>query len=221
MTIRDAGDLPAGGFSDWLSGVRAALHGEGDSDVPCGSCTACCRSSQFVHVGPDETGCLAHIPPELLFPAPGLPPGHVLMGYDEHGACPMLTGLGCSIYEHRPRTCRTYDCRIFPATGVEVETDKAPIREQARRWRFDHGTDGDRAEHAACRDAGAFVAEHADVFPDDAGARSGTRRAVLAVEIADAFLHRDASTGRHTAMQPTVDEVLVVLGRCRRADRPD
>ena len=39
-----------------------------ESDVPCNGCTACCRSSQFVHVGPDEADTLAHIPAELLFP---------------------------------------------------------------------------------------------------------------------------------------------------------
>ena len=32
----------------------------------------------------------------------------------------MLVDGRCSIYEHRPRTCRTYDCRIFTATGLDV-----------------------------------------------------------------------------------------------------
>ena len=47
-------DLPAGGFSEWLIGVQAAMHGDADSDVACDGCTACCTSSQFVHIGPDE-----------------------------------------------------------------------------------------------------------------------------------------------------------------------
>ena len=58
--------------------------------MPCGTCTACCTSSQFVHIGPDEVDTLAHIPAELLFPAPRMPKGHVLLGYDERGHCPML-----------------------------------------------------------------------------------------------------------------------------------
>ncbi|HJV08323.1 MAG TPA: YkgJ family cysteine cluster protein, partial [Acidimicrobiales bacterium] len=95
------GTLPAGRFSTWL----AQLAG-GDVDVPCGACTACCTSSQFVHIGPDESETLARIPPALLFPAPGLPKGHVVMGYDERGHCPMFVDGGCSIYEARPRTCR-------------------------------------------------------------------------------------------------------------------
>ncbi|MGI9120662.1 MAG: YkgJ family cysteine cluster protein, partial [Acidimicrobiales bacterium] len=116
-------DLPAGDFSSWMTEMQSALRGERPSDVPCGGCTACCTSSQFVHIGPDETDTLAHIPAELMFPAPRLPPGHRLLGYDEQGHCPMLVDNRCSIYEHRPRTCRTYDCRIFPAAGLEPDDD--------------------------------------------------------------------------------------------------
>lgn len=88
--------------------------------MPCGDCTACCTSSQFIHIAPDETETLGHIPDELLFDAPGFPAGHVVLGYDENGHCPMLVDGACSIYAHRPRTCRTYDCRIFPATGIDL-----------------------------------------------------------------------------------------------------
>src|SRR4051794_37734314 len=122
-TVTEDEPLAAGRFSPWLTGMRGALRGEGGSDVPCGGCTACCRSSQFVHIGPDEVETLAHIPTELLFPAPRLPRGHLLLGYDERGHCPMLVDDKCSIYEHRPRTCRTYDCRVFPAAGVEIDDE--------------------------------------------------------------------------------------------------
>src|SRR5690349_2465179 len=115
----EAGDLPAGAFVAWLDTMQRALRGETDADVPCAGCTACCRSSQFVHIGPDETDTLAHIPRELLFPAPRQPEGNVVLGYDANGCCPMLTEAGCSIYEHRPRACRMYDCRVFAAAGVD------------------------------------------------------------------------------------------------------
>jgi uncharacterized protein len=146
-------DLPAGDFSPWLDGMREALRGERDSDVPCAGCTACCTSAQFVHVAPDETDTLAHIPPALLFPAPRMPRGHVLLGYDERGHCPMLVDDRCSIYEHRPRACRTYDCRIFAATGVEVDDDKPEIARRVRRWRFTFPTDADRARRSEVRAA--------------------------------------------------------------------
>ena len=118
---------PAGDFSSWLRAMQAAIREERDADVPCGTCTACCTSSQFVHIAPDETDTLSHIPSALLFPAPRLPRGHVLLGYDERGHCPMLVDGQCSIYEHRPRTCRTYDCRVFPASGLHLDDDERKV----------------------------------------------------------------------------------------------
>ncbi|MGH8973037.1 MAG: YkgJ family cysteine cluster protein [Acidimicrobiia bacterium] len=158
MTTDADGELAAGDFSSWLTGMQAALRGEADAEVPCAGCTACCTSSQFVHIAPDETDTLAHIPPALLFPAPRLPRGHVVLGYDERGHCPMLIDGQCSIYEHRPRTCRTYDCRIFPAAGLEIDgADKVGIARQARRWRFSYPTPADETGHDAVRAAAAAL----------------------------------------------------------------
>jgi hypothetical protein len=157
----------AGPFGGWLDDLGAALRGERDADVPCGGCTACCESSQFVHVEPDETDALAHIPATLLFPAPRQPKGHLLLGYDEHGRCPMLVEQRCSIYAHRPRACRTYDCRVFAAAGVDP-VDKPAVAVRVRGWRFTYPTPGDHAAQQAVRDG----------VPDDG---SPTERAVLAV----------------------------------------
>jgi Fe-S-cluster containining protein len=131
--------IDAGRFSEWLDHLDAAscdAPGAIGAVVPCGACTACCTSSQFVHIAPDETDTLARVPPALRFPAPGLPKGHVVLGYDEHGCCPMLVDGACSIYEHRPRTCRVYDCRVFAATGVTPDGQPA-IAARVVRWRFD------------------------------------------------------------------------------------
>src|SRR5690606_23788187 len=117
--------------------TAAVAAGDGDADVPCGTCTACCRSSYFVHVAPDDVDARRRIPAELLFPAPGRPPGHRLMGFDERGRCPMLTEDGCSIYEDRHRTCRAYHCRVHPAAGTTPDGDHdADIADRVRRWRF-------------------------------------------------------------------------------------
>jgi Fe-S-cluster containining protein len=172
------GTLPAGNFSVWVTNMRAALRGDQDMEVPCEGCTACCSSSQFVHVAPDEADTLAHIPRTLLFPAPGMPRGHVVLGYDEHGQCPMLIGGRCSIYEHRPRTCRTYDCRIFAATGIEVDEDddtKVDVGARARQWRFDYSTDRDRVLRDAVHAAVGFVRERD---------KNATESAVLAIRLA-------------------------------------
>lgn len=168
----DESPLPAGSFSVWLDGMQRVLADEGTADVPCGECTACCTSSQFVHIGPDEIETLARIPSELLFPAPLRPRGHVVLGYDERGHCPMLRDGACSIYEHRPETCRTYDCRVFPATGIDIDDrDQSAIAGQARRWRFDVVTEDDQQRWDALQAA-------ASALPEDG---SATRRAVLAV----------------------------------------
>lgn len=211
--MTDEGDLPAGSFSAWLQEMQRALHGDAEADVPCDGCTACCRSSQFIHIEPDETEALARIPSALLFPAPRLPLGHVLMGYDERGHCPMLVDDRCSIYEVRPRTCRTYDCRILPAAGVADQGDDGPVAHRARRWRFDHPTELDEVEHAAVEAAARFIRDHDDLLPERARPGSPVQLAVLAVDAHDAFLRRADDTGRVTITEPEPAEVRVALAR--------
>lgn len=188
-------ELPAGRFSVWLGDMQAALRGEGTANVPCDGCTACCQSSQFVHIAPDEQETLARIPPQLLFPAPRLPPGHVVLGYDRHGHCPMLVDGGCSIYEHRPRTCRNYDCRVFAATGLEPDDAHGLIAERVRRWRFEFVSDEDGRLRDAVRAAARYVQERD-------GAGNATGRAAQAVEEHEAFLregpHRGSGDSEHS-----------------------
>jgi uncharacterized protein len=209
-------DLPAGDFSSWLYEMRVAIRTGGVVDVACGGCTACCTSSQFVHVGPDETDALAHIPPELLFPAPGLPDGHVVLGYDERGHCPMLVDGRCSIYEHRPRTCRTYDCRVLPAAGFQDDEDvPVEIGKRASRWRFEYPNALSRVEHAAVEAAATFLAEHPEVLPPNSGRPSLTRLAVRATEISDLFLGRVDATGEPTVVVPDVATIRTALAATR------
>ena len=207
--------LPGGDFSAWMTQVLAAIRGEGASEVPCGSCTACCTASQFIHIGPDETDTLSHIDPSLVFPAPGLPRGHVVLGYDERGRCPMLIDSKCSIYEHRPQTCRTYDCRIFPAVGLQPdEPGKAGIAAQAKRWRFSHPTEGERTQHAAVRAAAVFIRRHADSLPAAAAPANTTQLAVSAIEVHDAFIEHDQNGGT-SIIDPPIEAVRVELTRRR------
>lgn len=193
----------------WADRTVRVIRTGGEADVPCGTCTACCRAAQFVHVGPDETATLARIPAALLFPAPGLPTGHVLMGYDEHGRCPMLGSGGCTIYADRPRTCRMYDCRVFTATGV-TPTDPAQrdIARRAAEWRFDAATPEARAVLDAARAAARYVAAHPDLAE---GGLTDTRTAVMAVIAHAAFLRRDADGTRHVVERPEPTAVAAAL----------
>lgn len=79
----------------------------------------------------------------------------------------MLIDGGCSIYEHRPRTCRMYDCRVFAAAGVDPE--KPEVAERVQEWEFTYASESDRDAH----DALLAVAARQTGTP--------TERAVLAV----------------------------------------
>jgi Fe-S-cluster containining protein len=205
-------DLAAGDFSTWLEDIRGAIRSGEVVDVPCGECTACCTSSQFVHVAPDETDTLAHIPRELLFPAPGRPEGHVVLGYDERGHCPMFADGGCSIYEHRPRTCRSYDCRVLPAAAFEDDEDvPVAIGERASRWRFTYATPAARVQHEAVEAAATYIAEHPDVLPPNSGRPSLTRVAALAIDISDLFLAHEGDA--MTVATPDAAVITAALAR--------
>ena len=180
--------LPAGDFGTWLREARLARRTRTTADVPCGTCNACCRSSYFIHIAPQEKRALARIPKALLFKAPGLPAGHVLMGYDKKGRCPMLAADKCSIYEDRPQTCRDYDCRLFTATGITAGDDaKRDINARVARWRFDVASDADQRAADALRSAGDFVQRHAQRFPKDFLPGHPTQLALLALDVCEAF----------------------------------
>lgn len=180
--------LDAGDFGSWVLEMQAAIRGDAGSDVACGTCTACCSSSQFVHIGPEETEALAGIPKALRFAAPGLPKGHVLLGYDDQGRCPMLINDRCSIYQDRPRTCRTYDCRVFPAAGLSIEEkDKMLIARQAQRWYFTYSSAADEVRHDAVRAAGEWITKHANDLPREVVPANTTQHAVMAFRLHGAF----------------------------------
>jgi Fe-S-cluster containining protein len=179
------GSLDAGDFASWISATLTSLESGADSDVPCGACNGCCKSSYFIHIRPGESDALAHIPRELLFAAPGLPDGHVVMGYNEHGCCAMLLDERCTIYPHRPETCRVYDCRVFPATGVEPP--QLLIAQRAKRWRFTYSSETDRQAQLTLLATGRFLLERADEFPTGWLPTNPAQLAVLAIRVHGVF----------------------------------
>jgi len=189
--------VAAGNFSAWLRETEASVRsGKGGADVPCGSCRGCCRSSMFVHIGPEETQTMRRIPRALLFPAPGLPKGHVLMGYNDQGECPMLVEAECSIYDDRPQTCRDYDCRVFAATGVAVDEAAQPeIARRVREWVFTFENKESRGEHEIVKQAAEFLDKNRDLFPNGSIPSYPVQLAALAVEIYRVFA--DLAKDRH------------------------
>jgi uncharacterized protein len=218
--MTDQASLPAGEFSCWLRDTRDALLRDTGADVPCGECNSCCSSSYFIHVGPHEKQAISAIPSELLFPAPGAGDGTLVMGYDESGTCPMLREGACTIYSHRPITCRTYDCRVFSATGIRP--DQPGIASRAERWMFSFPAEQDRAEYAAVRAAAAFLQDNADAFPAGFLPRNPAQLAVLAIRVHNVFLDvdhvgRDSHTGTLT---PSVGAVVAASKRFESERNP-
>jgi Fe-S-cluster containining protein len=147
----------------------------------------------FIHIKPEETQTIRRIPRALLFPAPGAPKGHLLMGYNDKGHCPMLVDDKCSIYEHRPQTCRTYDCRIFAATGIAVEQSQAEIAERASTWLFHYEGDQSYEEQALLKKAAAFLRDNNDLFAKGSLPTHPAKLAVLAVRIYRLFADSPAA----------------------------
>jgi Fe-S-cluster containining protein len=183
----EAPDLDAGEFTRWLTGMDAAIRGRAESGVPCGDCNACCRSRYFIEIKPSDAAARRRIPAALIFDAPGAPAGYQVLGYDGEGRCPMLKGGVCSIYEDRPATCRTYDCRMFAATGIaEPGADKADVTARAARWRFHYhsaeGIDQHRLLQAGTRALLRMVADDAITGP-----ASASQLAMLAIRLFPVF----------------------------------
>lgn len=188
MTANPDVSLPAGKFSDWLRAMRSALAGGKGMDVACGDCVGCCTSSYLIKVRAHETETLRHVRDEHLAPAPGAGNGAVYLSFDEHGACPMFDGRGCSIYSSRPETCRTYDCRVFAAAGLQAGKDKPVINDRIARWAFEYPTDADAREQNAVTAAANFLRQHPVQFPGGRIPSRANEIAVLAVKTYQVFL---------------------------------
>jgi Fe-S-cluster containining protein len=102
------------------------------TDALCTRCGLCCDGTLFadVELGHAEVARLENM---------GLEP-------EEHGTragllsqpCPALQGTRCSIYAHRPRCCRTFECQLLLDArrgAVAVDVAQEQIAEARRRIR--------------------------------------------------------------------------------------
>jgi len=139
LAIRQAGTSP----SRYLGRLwRSARAGAGEmtytAEVPCNGCRECCWHPR-VDLDPDEERPedLAHLAVE-----------HDDEGYflkkREDGACVHLGEHGCTVYAHRPRACRIFDCRLGGLAGL-VQPFDDQRRHRAPAWQFEIETSEDRA----------------------------------------------------------------------------
>jgi Fe-S-cluster containining protein len=214
--------LPAGNFSEWLRGAEASLQtANGQVDVPCGTCTACCRSRMFIHIQPKETQTIRRIPRALLFPAPGSPKGHMLMGYNDDGHCPMLVENKCSIYEHRPQTCRTYDCRVFAATDISVDEREQPdIAQRVKAWVFNYESQQSRKEHRIVKEAAAFLHKNKDLFPRGTLPANPAQLAALAIRIYGLFSEMTSRMNNGASPMPDAAIAQAIMSALNQKHKP-
>jgi len=200
----------AGPFSEWLRAMRAALAGNAGVDVACGDCVGCCTSSYFIKVRAHEAAAIASIGADNLRPVPGASNGSLLMGFDEQGHCFMFENGRCSIYATRPETCRTYDCRVYTAAGMNAGPDKSVINERIASWKFEYPSLRDHEEHRAVTAAANFLRQHPVRFPGGRVPSRPSEIAVLAVKSYQVFLDK-----------PATDEEIstAIVAACRDFDR--
>ena len=79
------------------------------TEVQCGACTECCKSSQGLFLHPEQGDAVESYRHTSAFNQEGNPV--YLLETTPVGACVYLGETGCTIYERRPLLCRTFDCR--------------------------------------------------------------------------------------------------------------
>jgi Fe-S-cluster containining protein len=105
-----------------------------EASVPCQTCTACCwHPGVFVEPDVETSEALAAM----------------TLKTDSHdrlyipkradGGCVHLNERGCGIYEHRPRVCREFDCRVTALSGVTYTPDEM----QVPWWEFSLKTEAE------------------------------------------------------------------------------
>lgn len=87
------------------------------SDVPCKTCTACCRGDILVLPGD------SHRDYETVeFNHPFMGPS-VRLAQNPDGTCIYLKD-GCLIYDKRPTVCKAFDCRKFYGLFMDAPEDE-------------------------------------------------------------------------------------------------
>lgn len=123
--------------------VAAYFRGERiECAVPCNGCRECCWYKRIdVYPEKERAEDLMHLAIE-----------HDDQGYflrkRADGACNHLGEHGCSVYAHRPRACRAYDCRIFALIGAR---DSFPNGHSSPAWEFPQESKEDRVFTTALR----------------------------------------------------------------------
>lgn len=148
IALRQAGDP----LEYQLAWQRRSLNflagGSPDAPVPCNGCRECCyHAGVDVHQEYERPEDLAHL--DLVERD-----GGTFLRKREDGACIHLGPHGCTVYQHRPLACRSYDCRIYALVNV---LDRFDGDHRQPPWMFQPKTLEARAFLAACQMIGLLT----------------------------------------------------------------
>ena len=101
----------------------------------------------------------------------------------------MLVDGECSIYAQRPRTCRSFDCRVFAAAGVSLGSGpRARVNARVWQWRFEYPSEFDAECQNAVLAAAAFLRRRGDLIQPDVAPTDAGELAKAAVFVHEIFL---------------------------------
>lgn len=143
---RPAGD-PLKYFNEFMAlGMANAGTETRPANVPCNGCSECCYYKS-VEVKPHEETpeALAVLETEVA------DDGSLLLRKRPDGACTHLGPNGCTVYPHRPRVCRLYDCRVCSLFSIRDGFDNGHV---SPVWVFQPQSRESRVFQAACNMTG-------------------------------------------------------------------
>jgi len=202
--------IEAGDFDDWLQRILQSFRTASAMEVPCGDCRGCCSAGRFVHLVPSDQQARAAISRDFLQHAPGMPSGHAVVGYLADGLCPMLKHGTCTIYPYRPSTCRTFDCRVLAAAGLQVVGKwNERINARVQAWRFTFSSSDSWARFNAIRRAADFIGHNAAAFPGGRAPSEPATIAVLAIKVHPVLM----GTNRHAKPSDVANAIVAASRR--------
>ena len=99
------------------------------ADVPCGTCSACCRNDRIVLCNADALS-------RYRWHQEG---SQAVLDRKPNGECIYLTGQGCGIHATRPDVCRRFDCRVLFLLTAKDERRNNVSRNLTMRAVYDAG----------------------------------------------------------------------------------
>ena len=172
----------AGPFSEWLRPCAPHSPATAAWTWPVATASAAAPrriSSRFAHTRPRA---LERIGADNLRPVPGASNGSHAHGIRRPRSLLHVRERRMLYLPHRPETCRTYDCRVFTAAGMNAGPDKSVINERIASWRFEYPSPRDHEEHRAVTAAANFIRQHPIRFPGGHVPSRPSEIAVLAVK---------------------------------------